>query len=350
MVTGHTGFKGSWLTLLLHKLGAQITGYALEPPTNPSIYKQANLAEISNSVIGDIRNLEKLKNTMKDASPEIVIHMAAQPIVRRSYKDPIETITTNVIGTSHLLESIREVSSVRSVVNITTDKVYENREWVWAYRENEALGGTDIYSASKACAELVTKAYRSSFFNLNNYSDHKVAISTVRAGNVIGGGDWAEDRLIPDCIRAYLSQKTLEIRYPEAVRPWQHVLEPITGYLLLAERLYQRPLEFSSEWNFGPDVRDCRPVGWILEFMKELFGGALNYEISKQEHFHEAQLLKLDWSKARSELGWDPCWNLENTLKKIVEWTIDYKNGRPVREICLRQIDEFLQDSLQQRY
>lgn len=337
-LTGHTGFKGSWLSIWLHALGAEVTGYALEPPTEPSLFKAAGVDGLLASVIADVRDLERLQAEMAQAAPEIVIHMAAQPLVRDSYKLPVETYAINVMGTVHLLEAVRSTPSVRAVVNVTTDKVYENREWIWGYRENEAFGGYDPYSNSKGCSELVTAAYRSSYFNPQEYGRHGVALASARAGNVIGGGDWAVDRLIPDIIRAILAGQPVQIRNPHAIRPWQHVLEPLSGYLLLAQRLYEEGADFASGWNFGPAEEDARPVEWLVQRLCAGWGEGAGYELDKGEHPYEAHYLKLDCSKVRSELGWSPRWNLEKALQSIVEWTKVYQSTGDLRAECLRQI------------
>lgn len=346
-LTGHTGFKGSWLCLWLHSLGAEVTGYALEPPTNPSLYELARVGEVVKSIVADVRDLERLKAEMKSASPDIVIHMAAQPLVRDSYLIPVETYAVNVMGTVHLLEAVRSCPSVRAVVNVTTDKCYENREWVWGYRESEPMGGFDPYSNSKGCSELVTAAYRSSYFNPLQYERHGVALATARAGNVIGGGDWAADRLIPDIIRAILSGKPVQIRNPHAIRPWQHVLEPLSGYLLLAQRLYDDGAAFASGWNFGPPEKDARPVQWLVERLCSLWGDGATWQLDTSEHPHEAHYLKLDCSKARSELGWLPRWGLEKALESIVAWTKVSNQGGNVREVCMQQIETYSMSEVQ---
>lgn len=340
-VTGHTGFKGSWLCLWLNNLGARVTGYALEPPTTPSLFELARVGEIVTSVIADVRDLTRLKTVMSQAAPEIVIHMAAQPLVRDSYKIPVDTYAINVMGTVHLLESVRACPSVRAVVNVTTDKVYENREWAWGYRENEPLGGYDPYSNSKGCSELVTAAYRSSYFNPREFDRHGVAVATARAGNVIGGGDWAADRLIPDIFRAILAGEPVQIRNPHAIRPWQHVLEPLSGYLLLAERLYGEGAGFASGWNFGPPEEDARPVQWLVERLCSLWGNGASWQLDADEHPHEAHYLKLDCSKSHGELGWWPRLGLEKALASIVAWTKLYQSGGDLREICLHQIKTY---------
>ncbi len=340
-LTGHTGFKGSWLCLWLDHLGAKVTGYALEPPTTPSLFGLANVAELVDSHIADIRDRDCLARTLAAAEPEIALHMAAQPLVRDSYRIPVETYATNVMGTVHLLEAVRNCPSVRVVVNVTTDKCYENREWVWGYRENEPMGGFDPYSNSKACSELVTAAYRSSYFNPAQYEQHRVAVATARAGNVIGGGDWADDRLIPDIIRALLANRPVRIRNPYAIRPWQHVLEPLSGYLTLAQHLYGHGATYAEGWNFGPADEDARPVEWIVERMCEHWGKGASFEIDAGDHPHEAHYLKLDCSKARMRLGWLPRWNLEKTLQTIMEWSSIYSSSGDMRKCCQEQIGQY---------
>ena len=337
-LTGHTGFKGAWLSLWLHRLGAEVYGYALAPPTDPSLFELARVDDLVDSTISDVRDLEALQEAMADARPEVVIHMAAQPLVRDSYRIPVETYAVNVMGTVNLLETVRCCPGVRAVINVTTDKCYENREWVWGYRENEPLGGHDPYSSSKGCSELVTSSYRNSYFNPTAYSAHGVAVASARAGNVIGGGDWAADRLIPDCIRAILAGKPVVIRNPYAVRPWQHVLEPLSGYLLLAQRLCEEGPAFASAWNFGPCDEDARPVEWIVRRLCDSWGAGARYAVDKGEHPHEAHYLKLDCSKATAELGWHPRWSLEKALDLIVDWTRAYRDGSGLREVCLQQI------------
>jgi CDP-glucose 4,6-dehydratase len=341
-LTGHTGFKGSWLSIWLNLLGANVTGYALEPPTNPSLFEKANVADLVNHNIGNIRDLDNLKKVMVTANPDIVIHMAAQPLVRESYQDPVGTYQTNVMGTVHVLESVRFCDNVRAVVNVTTDKCYENKEWVWGYRENEPMGGYDPYSNSKGCSELVTSAYRNSFFNPEKYGiEHHVALASARAGNVIGGGDWAKDRLIPDIIRAFKKKGPVLIRSPYAIRPWQHVLEPLSGYLMLAERLYEKNgNSFAEAWNFGPDEGDTEPVEWIVGRMCFLWGDGVGFKIDTGQHPHEAQYLKLDTSKARQLLGWRTLWKLAKALKLIVNWEKEEKNS--FRNRTLEQIHEFM--------
>jgi CDP-glucose 4,6-dehydratase len=338
LLTGHTGFKGSWMSLWLQSMGAQVVGYALNPPTQPSLFETANVAEGMTSIIGDIRDLTKLLAVFAEYKPEIVFHMAAQPLVRYSYSEPVETYSTNVMGTVNLLEAVRQTPGVKAVVNITTDKCYENREWDWAYRENEPMGGYDPYSSSKGCAELVSAAYRSSYFNVNNYEQHGVALATVRAGNVIGGGDWAQDRLIPDILAAFEQGKTVNIRNPHSVRPWQHVLEPLRGYLTLAERLHDHGISYAEGWNFGPNDEDAKPVGWIVEKMAGLWGNTATWQNDAGDHPHEANYLKLDISKARKHLDWHPALRLEDALKFIIDWSKQRQAGANVRALTLEQI------------
>jgi CDP-glucose 4,6-dehydratase len=340
-VTGHSGFKGGWLSLWLQQLGAQVTGYALQPPTNPSLFEVAQVAQGMTSIIGDIRDGIMLANAMQQAAPDIVFHMAAQPLVRRSYVDPFETYSTNVMGTVHLLEAVRQTPTVRAVVNITSDKCYENREWVWGYRENDSIGGFDPYSSSKGCAELVTAAYRNSFFNSEKYSEHHVALATGRAGNVIGGGDWAEDRLIPDILRAIQNGKSITIRNPRATRPWQHVLEPLSGYLALGENLYTRGSAFAEAFNFGPAEEDAKPVQWIVEQLTRRWGHGAAWHIDGGTHPHEAHCLKLDCSKARAMLSWSPRWHLDQTLQAVIDWHKSHQSSQNMRDVCLQQINDY---------
>jgi len=341
-LTGHTGFKGGWLSLWLQQLGAEVTGYALQPPTKPSLFEVANVSQGMKSIIGDIRDGQALANAMRDVLPDIVIHMAAQPLVRYSYLDPVETYSTNVMGTVHLLEAVRQSPSVRAVVNVTSDKCYENKEWVWGYRESEPMGGYDPYSNSKGCAELVTSAYRSSFFNPAKYDDHRVALASVRAGNVIGGGDWATDRLIPDILSAISAGRPVVIRNPHAIRPWQHVLEPLSGYLLLAQHLYEQGEVFAEGWNFGPRDEDARPVQWIVGQLTEQWGNGASWQLDAGSHPHEAHYLKLDCAKAKARLGWEPRWNLASTLEMIVVWQRAYLTQADMRQITLNQISQYI--------
>ena len=340
-LTGHTGFKGSWLALWLQHLGADLTGYALNPPTDPSLFQKADVAACMHSVIGDLRDRPRLTTSMQSAEPEVVFHLAAQPLVRHSYADPVGTYETNVLGTIHLLEAVRQTPSVRAVVVITTDKCYENKEWIWPYRETDPLGGYDPYSSSKACAEIVTGSWRDSFFNPARYAEHHVALASARAGNVIGGGDWASDRLIADIVRAFSSGRTLEIRNPAATRPWQHVLEPLRGYLTLAEKLHTDGPRFASAWNFGPRYTDAQPVEWIVRYISSRWGSATNWTVDSDEHVHEAQMLKLDWSKAHAALGWQPVLSLPEALDYTLEWYQRESAGGRARELCLEQIASY---------
>ncbi len=341
-ITGHTGFKGSWLSLWLQQMGANVTGYALQPPTNPSLFEVAHVGQGMTSIIGDIRDGEALMRAMQTATPDIVIHMAAQPLVRYSYINPVETYSSNVMGTVHLLEAVRRTPSVRAVVNVTSDKCYDNKEWVWGYRENEAMGGYDPYSSSKGCAELVASAYRNSYFNPEKYSEHRVALASVRAGNVIGGGDWADDRLIPDILRAISEKRPVVIRSPHAIRPWQHVLEPLSGYLALAQKLYEEGTSYAEGWNFGPNDEDARPVQWIVEHLTRLWGAGASWQLDAGQHLHEAHYLKLDCSKAKMRLDWHPRWNLEHTLEMIIAWQRAYLTKEDMRRTSLEQITQYM--------
>lgn len=339
-LTGHTGFKGGWLALWLARMGATVHGYALPPEGTPNLFTAARVADVVESEFGDIRNLEALEASVRSFQPEVVFHMAAQPLVRRSYVDPVGTYSTNVMGTAHLLETVRRTPSVRAVLVVTTDKCYENREWPWGYREDDRLGGHDPYSSSKACAELVTSAYRSSFFS-NAKSPHKVALASGRAGNVIGGGDWSEDRLIPDLVRGFLSGRPVAIRNPEATRPWQHVLEPLAGYLTLAQHLLERGDEFARAWNFGPAEEDAWPVGRLADAMATAWGNGASWVQDAVEHPHEAGYLKLDTSKARALLGWHPVLPLVESLPWVVEWYLAANRGDDMQACTLRQIAAF---------
>lgn len=335
-LTGHTGFKGGWLSLWLQQMGAEVHGYALAPSTDPNLFDCANIASgMTSCTIADIRDAEALTSALNQAQAEIVFHLAAQPLVRYSYKAPVETYAVNVMGTLNLFEAIRASATVKAVVNVTTDKCYENREWVWPYREDEAMGGHDPYSSSKACSELVTAAYRRSFFGAQG-----VALASARAGNVIGGGDWSEDRLIPDFLRAMDNHQPVIIRSPEAIRPWQHVLEPLSGYMTLAEKLYQDGQVYAEAWNFGPNDQDAKTVGWIIEHMVERIPSA-SWQLDSSRQVHEAHSLKLDSSKAKSKLHWQPRWNLEQALDRVVEWHQAWRQGQDLRKLCLSQICEY---------
>ena len=338
-LTGHTGFKGSWLSLWLQSMGAELKGFALEPPTQPSLFNEVRVNLGMHSEIGDIRDLAAISASLKAFDPDILIHMAAQPLVRHSYRQPVETYATNVMGTVHVLEGARSCSRLRAIVNVTTDKCYENREWEWGYREIEPMGGYDPYSNSKGCSELVTSAYRNSFFNTKGAA----ALASARAGNVIGGGDWASDRLIPDILRAFEQHQPVVIRNPHATRPWQHVLEPLSGYLMLAEELYAHGQSYASGWNFGPSDDDARPVQWIVEHLVKSWGPGASWQIDGGTHPHEANYLKLDISKAKSRLSWQPRWPLVTALNHITEWHRAYVSGANMREFTERQIADYAQ-------
>jgi CDP-glucose 4,6-dehydratase len=350
-LTGHTGFKGSWLALWLQQLGAEVLGYALPPPHGPSLFAAAKVAEGLTSVYGDLSDLAAMKDAMHRHEPEVVIHMAAQSLVRASYRNPILTYETNVLGTAKVLEAVRSCKSVHAVVIVTTDKCYENREWLWAYRENDALGGFDPYSNSKACAEMVVSSYRNSFFHPALYAEHGVSIATARAGNVIGGGDWSSDRLIVDIVRAFSSGEVLKIRNPLAVRPWQHVLDPLHGYLMLAKGLYREGTQFSGAWNFGPQYSGAKTVEWIVEYLAQRWEAsepentaaapAPRWEIDRREHPHEAQTLKLDWTKAALELGWKPMLPVSEALDMTLDWYRHSMAGADARTECLSQLESY---------
>lgn len=336
-LTGHTGFKGTWLSRILILAGAEVTGYSLEPPTEPSLFEQTKTASQMNSIIGDIRDGEKLKKAMLEAKPDIVLHLAAQPIVRTSYKDPVGTYETNVMGTVNILEAVRACPSVKSFVNVTTDKVYLNKEWAWGYRENEELCGFDPYSNSKSCSELVTYSYRNSFFAHTNYP----AISTARSGNVIGGGDYATDRIIPDCIRAVESEKEIILRNPNSTRPYQHVLECLSGYLLLAQKQFEDK-NFVGSYNFGPDDESCVTTGELATLFCDSWGkGASWNSVSEANAPHEANFLKLDCSKSKTVLGWKPHWPIGTAIEKIIEWEKAVQNGASAADMTDRQIMEY---------
>lgn len=341
LVTGHTGFKGSWLSIWLNELGANVVGYALEPYTKRDNFVVTGLENKITHIIGDVRDYKNLKGVFDKYNPEFVFHLAAQPIVRESYLNPKETYDINVGGTVNVFECCRLTDSVKVIINVTSDKCYENREWIWGYRENDPMGGYDPYSSSKGCSELITAAYRKSFFNPRNYNEHGKSISSVRAGNVIGGGDWQKDRLIPDCIKALENNKPIEIRNPNATRPWQHVLEPLSGYLLLASKMYQEPGKFSGAWNFGPNYKSVISVGEVVSMIVEKWGYGKWLDISNKNKPHEANLLSLDVSKARNFLDWYPKWNIQQCIDKTVDW---YKNinRNNLYDVCNKQIIEYL--------
>jgi len=341
LITGHTGFKGSWLSFWLQSLGAEVTGYSLPPPTTPSLYELAKIDQGMESVHGDVRNLTLFKRVLADHRPEIVIHMAAQSLVRRSYQDPIETYETNVMGTVNVLEAVRQVGGTRAVIVVTSDKSYENHELARGYREQDPLGGYDPYSSSKACAELVTAAFRQSFFDSKIHSANRVAIASARAGNVIGGGDWAEDRLVPDIMRAMMAGQAVMIRNPEAIRPWQHVLDPLAGYMVLTERLYVDGSKYAESWNFGPSDEDAKPVSWIAQRLTELWGRGIGWQVAGNQHPHETHYLKLDCSKAIARLGWLPQWNIDQALGAVIDWYKCFEAGQSVRDLMFRQIQSY---------
>jgi CDP-glucose 4,6-dehydratase len=343
LVTGHTGFKGSWLAMWLDRMGAKLHGYSLADDTDTSLFRAAGIDKLVETTYGDLRDLIRLRDTVQRVKPEVIFHLAAQSLVRQSYQDPVGTYSTNIMGLVHLLEAVRSCHSVRAALIVTSDKCYENQEWPWGYRENEPMGGFDPYSSSKGCAELISKAYRRSFFNPGQYSEHRVAIATARAGNVIGGGDWAEDRLIPDFMRAVVARKELLIRSPHAIRPWQHVLEPLLGYLTLAEELVVGGPAVSEEWNFGPHDHDARPVSWLVETLANLWGDGARWRVDDNEHPHEAHYLKLDISKARARLHWTPRWTLNDALVRVVEWYRAQQAGQDMRKMCLTQIEAYEQ-------
>lgn len=342
-ITGHTGFKGSWLSLWLQQLGAVLCGYALSPPTEPSLFQLAKVGNKMVSLTGDVRDSNVLYQAIQKHRPEIIFHLAAQALVRKSYQDPVGTFASNVMGTVHLLEAARQTDSVRVIVIVTSDKCYENKEWFWGYRETDPMGGFDPYSCSKGCAELITSAYRNSYFKPSSSVHPRVAVATARAGNVIGGGDWAEDRLVSDIMRSILNHKPVLIRNPDAIRPWQHVLEPLNGYLLLAEKLWENGNEFSGGWNFGPADHDIVPVGILTRQIIDLWGHGAKWVCHQGEHPHEAHYLRLDSSKARLKLGWQPVLTLAETLQWIVEWYQVYTQNQEMQPITLEQIRRFKQ-------
>jgi CDP-glucose 4,6-dehydratase len=338
LVTGHTGFKGSWLCLWLAEIGAEVFGFALEPPTRPSFHDQCRIgSRLSASVRGDVRDLDALQRAIRDWSPEIVFHLAAQALVRQSYAAPVETFQTNVMGTVHLLEACRQSASVRAVINVTSDKCYENKEWAWGYRENDALGGHDPYSSSKACAELVTAAYQRSYADTTETGR---GLASVRAGNVIGGGDWAEDRLMPDCVRSLSSGTSVTVRNPHSIRPWQHVLEPLHGYLMLAARMAEAPGEFSGAWNFGPDEGSVLTVAEMVHLMIREWGTG-EVKTAPAAALHESRVLRLDSSKAKALLGWKPRWDVRTALSKTVEWHKRLRAGEDMLAVSRGQIADY---------
>jgi CDP-glucose 4,6-dehydratase len=343
LITGHTGFKGSWLSLWLQSLGAHLVGYGLEPPTQPALFELARLEEGMTCISGDVRDEDHLRRAMAQHRPEIVFHLAAQPLVRESYRNPVGTFATNVMGTVHVLEAVRQVTSVQAVVCITSDKCYENKEWLWGYRENEAMGGHDPYSNSKGCAELVAKAYGNLFLASDDDPDARVALATARAGNVIGGGDWAKDRLVPDILRSLMSRERVMIRNPQAIRPWQHVLDPLNGYLTLAEHLYTHGQRFGGGWNFGPPESNARPVKWVVEQLQTLWGADLSWQPDERLQPHEDIHLRLDCSKARFRLNWQAHLELRTALELVVDWFRAFQAGSDMREVSRAQIKQFME-------
>jgi CDP-glucose 4,6-dehydratase len=336
LITGHTGFKGAWLCQMLINAGAEVTGYALNPPTKPSLFEIANISGKMNSVIGDIRDLSKLKETFTKIQPEIVFHLAAQPIVRESYKNPVYTYETNVMGTVNICECVRTSDSVRSFLNVTTDKVYLNKEWEWGYRENEELDGYDPYSNSKSCSELVTHSYINSFFKEMN-----IAVSTARAGNVIGGGDFANDRIVPDCIRAAIKHEDIVVRNPFSTRPYQHVLEPLYAYLMIAQKQYE-DIKYAGYYNVGPDDRDCFQTGALVDLFVEHWGEGMKWIDKYDGGPHEANFLKLDCSKLKKTFGWQPHWDLNIAIEKVVEWSKCWLTNGDIEKCMNKQIEEFM--------
>ena len=340
-LTGHTGFKGGWLSLWLHHLGAEVTGFSLAPPSNPNLFEAANVASCLYSMQSDIRDLDALRNALLLSEAEVVFHLAAQALVRDSYQDPVGTYMTNVQGTVHLLEALRSSSSVRAAVIVTSDKCYDNKEWPWGYRENDSLGGVDPYSSSKGCAEIVTAAYRHSFFPINKYSEHRIAIASARAGNVFGGGDWSKDRLVPDVMRAVLQGVPLRIRNSKSIRPWQHVLEPLSGYLRLAECLTSDGASYSESFNFGPADTEARPVEWLVDALLAAWGSNCAWSCNRGDSPHESSYLKLDCSKSRMRLDWAPRISLEDGLAWTVEWFQGYQQGKDLQQLTLEQIRRY---------
>jgi CDP-glucose 4,6-dehydratase len=341
LITGHTGFKGSWLSLWLQYMGAKVIGYALPPPTEPNLFSIADVDRGMISVVGDIRDLKSLDVTIFEHRPEIVIHLAAQALVRASYADPIGTFSTNVMGTANVLEAVRNSETIKVAIIITSDKCYENNEWVWGYRESDPMGGHDPYSSSKGCAELVAAAYMKSFFSGSHNSEGNIAIATARAGNVIGGGDWSKDRLIPDIMSSMMNGQAIMIRSPQSIRPWQHVLESLRGYLMLAESLWCHGSKFSGSWNFGPDDKDNKTVSWIADFITKQWGYGARWITDSNQHLHEAAYLKLDCSKSKQFLGWWPALDLPTTIQWIIEWYQALKRDQNMKKQTLEDIHRY---------
>lgn len=341
LITGHTGFKGSWLSLWLSELGATVHGYALGPITQPNLYTVAGIDSLVNSHIADIRDAQSLQTFVDSIHPEIVFHLAAQPLVRESFSDPVTTIETNVMGTVNILEAARQCDSIKAVVVVTSDKCYQNNEWQWGYRENEPLGGHDPYSASKACAELIAQSWRLSFMGSSAEEAKQCAIATARAGNVIGGGDWSADRLIPDLLNSIANNEDLVLRNPNAIRPWQHVLEPLAGYMMLAERLATQAPQWAQAWNFGPNDTDARSVSWITDSLIKTLQSATSWKVASDSQPHEAQHLKLDCSKARELLGWSPVWSLSDCLQEIAQWHTAWMDNADMQQVSREAIRRY---------
>jgi CDP-glucose 4,6-dehydratase len=339
-ITGNTGFKGTWLSVWLQYLGANLTGFSYNAPSEPNMFSLIDFSQNFPTIRGDVCDLKCLQNALIEAEPEIVFHLAAQPLVRKSYSEPVETYRTNIMGTVNVLEAVRSCSSVRSLLNITTDKCYENNEWIWGYRENERLGGYDPYSSSKACSEIITNAYQQSFFNVNDYSNHRLAVATARAGNVIGGGDWGNDRLVPDVLESFSAGENVLIRSPKSTRPWQHVLDLIHGYLMLAERLFSKGAKFNGPWNFGPQNGGSKSVEWIVSKLSTLWGSG-DWDIDESAKPHEANQLRLDTTKANENLNWYPRLNIDESLELTVDWFKDYKDRKSMFKTTLSQIDQY---------
>lgn len=340
LVTGHTGFKGGWLSLWLQEMGARVVGYALDPPTTPNLFQVARVGDGISSIIGDIRDIEHLRRMIAEHKPDILFHLAAQSLVRLSYADPVETYSTNIMGTVNVLEAVRRSGVVRVVINVTSDKCYENRGWHVGYRENDPMGGHDPYSSSKGCAELITAAYHRSFFT---GLQRQAALASARVGNVIGGGDWGRDRLIPDAVRAFVRGETLRVRFPEAVRPWQHVLEPLAGYLMLCEKLWHEPGRYAEPWNFGPTTDEAKPVSYLLQAMVAQWGEGAAWQSDGGPHPREALYLRLDADKARARLGWEPVLSVDQALAQTVAWYKAWRAGQDMRAFTLKQIDAYMQ-------
>ncbi len=344
LLTGHTGFKGSWLSLWLQKLGVDLIGFSKSVPTKPSLFELADIGKNMTSIMGDITSIENITNVVKQHNPEIIIHMAAQSLVHKSYDQPLETFSTNIMGTVNLLEAVRNTSKKCVIINVTSDKCYENQELERGYKENDPMGGYDPYSSSKGCAELITSSFRNSFFKNSNNKDYDISLASVRAGNVIGGGDWADNRIVPDIMRGILDKKIIKIRNPTSVRPWQYVLEPLRGYLELAEKLYNYKSEYAESWNFGPEIDDAKPVSWLVNEIVEMWRGNIEVDFANNDldYKHETSFLRLDCSKAKSKLKWNPKIKLEEGLKLTVNWYKQYEQTKELREFTENQIEEYL--------